>query len=926
MKYKFNTYQLSEVSDIVPVANPYSDVPQIESQGTGKYIIDKWCLSEIENPLTGSKILFHYNEETVFSDYVYSTSYGKVDINSPNSENVSVYHDKVSVKSKEITSIILPDGHTVEFNYSTATRHDLNGGHSLDDIQVKYNGLLVNKYKLECNYFVKKEIKLPASVANDEKRFARLMLKSVQKSGMNDEKIPPYQFEYYTGSESVDEKEIVPPQYTFAQDMWGFYNKASNINVSDIIPSTAVMKDLFLLPALYRECGDATAKLGLLKSVMQPEGGTIQFEYEQNTYTRGSQSPTTFPVGGVRVFRTTSTDDVSSANNIDQTYEYKTADGKSSLWGYEEPVNKNTRKLRSYINPPLYNYSESGNEAREAFSGLAKELLINALKGIVSKALPATLAKSVSVAPGPQIIFYWYITAIVIPAIQTLLHPYDDYDNFEYSFYPTWHNNPLPLQYARATVKTIGSNAGAVVHEFSAPLNQQTELPPLTFPYSNKPRMTAWQYGLPIKTTYINETGVTVKEVINSYQVMKSEYQNVAYRSVKIEPHIIYNARCEYYTYTIPVTNFSYDFYYPLTGRTELKETVEKEYNAAGLVSEFKTRYYYNPLNYQLKQVETVNSKDDIKGETIYYTNDYTIPGVIYAMKNMNILNLPVTNVKWIQKGGVGSKLITNMAVSEYDILSNGDIRPVKLHMLNSAQPIASTLADNVDPGTLISLPQLKPSVQFKYKNSNLEATQSLPGNKIVSNIYDYGERYITAKVKNADIAEVAYSSFEAQNKGNWTYNDNGVISSSGSVTGDKCFTLTGNEFSYILEANSVVINRKYVLSFWAKNAVLNVNGSVILKVNSPVINGWTYYEYEVSPGSVPPSITGTGLVDELRLYPQNAQMITSTYDPAKGKTAECDENNRIRYFEYDGLGRLIKIRDEHKNIIKTLEYHYKNN
>ena len=51
--------------------------------------------------------------------------------------------------------------------------------------------------------------------------------------------------------------------------------------------------------------------------------------------------------------------------------------------------------------------------------------------------------------------------------------------------------------------------------------------------------------------------------------------------------------------------------------------------------------------------------------------------------------------------------------------------------------------------------------------------------------------------------------------------------------------------------------------------------------------------------------------LDELRLYPKDAQMITTAYDPKVGKTAECDENNRITYYEYDGLGRLVYVKDE---------------
>jgi YD repeat-containing protein len=54
------------------------------------------------------------------------------------------------------------------------------------------------------------------------------------------------------------------------------------------------------------------------------------------------------------------------------------------------------------------------------------------------------------------------------------------------------------------------------------------------------------------------------------------------------------------------------------------------------------------------------------------------------------------------------------------------------------------------------------------------------------------------------------------------------------------------------------------------------------------------------------------------------ARMTTTTYNPLVGKTAECDENGRITYYEYDDLGRLKLLRDQDRNVVKTFEYNYK--
>ncbi|WP_315822488.1 hypothetical protein [Paraflavitalea speifideaquila] len=42
--------------------------------------------------------------------------------------------------------------------------------------------------------------------------------------------------------------------------------------------------------------------------------------------------------------------------------------------------------------------------------------------------------------------------------------------------------------------------------------------------------------------------------------------------------------------------------------------------------------------------------------------------------------------------------------------------------------------------------------------------------------------------------------------------------------------------------------------------------------------------------------------------------------------TSQCDANNRITYYEFDAFGRLKIIRDEYKNVLKTIDYQYQKN
>ncbi|PSL42842.1 hypothetical protein CLV51_11058 [Chitinophaga niastensis] len=63
--------------------------------------------------------------------------------------------------------------------------------------------------------------------------------------------------------------------------------------------------------------------------------------------------------------------------------------------------------------------------------------------------------------------------------------------------------------------------------------------------------------------------------------------------------------------------------------------------------------------------------------------------------------------------------------------------------------------------------------------------------------------------------------------------------------------------------------------------------------------------------------------IDEVRVYPVDATITTYTYLPLIGITSETDENGRTVFNEYDPLGRLCFVKDEHKNILKRICYNY---
>jgi hypothetical protein len=189
-------------------------------------------------------------------------------------------------------------------------------------------------------------------------------------------------------------------------------------------------------------------------------------------------------------------------------------------------------------------------------------------------------------------------------------------------------------------------------------------------------------------------------------------------------------------------------------------------------------------------------------------------------------------------------------------------------------------------------------------------------GNKAF--IWDETYNTLLAQATDADSANVAFSSFETQAKGRWSYSQSGVIADNTAPTGNNVYNLATANISI----SSLASSTAYIVSYWSKTGnSFSVTGSTSVKQGSTV-NGWTYFEHNVS-GITSLLISGSGRIDELRLYPSTAQMISYTYSPLIGITSQCDVSNKITRYFYDEIGRLKWIKDQDNNIIKTFQYHF---
>ncbi|MCS3795085.1 RHS repeat domain-containing protein [Niastella sp. OAS944] len=267
---------------------------------------------------------------------------------------------------------------------------------------------------------------------------------------------------------------------------------------------------------------------------------------------------------------------------------------------------------------------------------------------------------------------------------------------------------------------------------------------------------------------------------------------------------------------------------------------------------------------------------------------------------------------------------LLHAAFTKYDFVSNpgGKLYPVKTQQISLASPSTTFSAATVSGSGLAKDSRYLDESNYIFSGGNLNQVVSRNG---VTQTYLWDVLHTTpiAKATNAQLSEVAYTSFEnGQNEGNWTISD-GSRNTSNKITGQKSYDLIGGKTIVA----SPAVGKQYIVSYWATGAInVSANGTAVPASNTGLTkNSWTYYEHVLPNTTSSVSITGTGAsIDELRLYPNDAEIETYCYLPLTGIITSCDRDSRIARYEYDGLGRLIVIRDQDGNIIKTVKYHFK--
>ncbi len=688
----------------------------------------------------------------------------------------------------------------------------------------------------------------------------RVFLNELHFSGSDNLTLNKYQFAYH--------QMALPSRLSNSQDYWGYYNGVTNPHM---IPYETVY-DQFQnassmiggLPNANRQPSNGHVMAGSLVKITFPTGGYSMFEYEANEYSKIGDGTGQHPInntlgGGQRIKTIRSYTGYGLAE--ERNFEYK--NGLTSTGTlFSRP------KFASVSFAQTYSGCKPGDESAVGFP---MNFIATATP---SSTVPLSNTQGASVG-------YSLVTEFISGGnngkIEYLFSLFDD----------TWND---------VTFNSIYQNY---------------DRPPFLPSTSND-----YKRGFLLEQTTFKKEGsdyIKVGSLKNTYDYNDNPGNRNFYslKVLKVKSIADSTLVCTIippdYFPSFRSFLFAYGFYNIKSAWVKLTSTEERVYHPDGVnyLATTKNLFYDNLNHINTTKIEEVNSKNQLKRTEYLYANEMVTSGLDPAGTYQRMINRNMINMLIEQKNSINSTVTERIRKNFSDTwyVDNSVVAP---------QNIESQIAGN---------PAEQRLIYHGYDNNGNPTQISKSSDVNVSYVYDYKGSIPIAEVANATVANIAFTSFEADGKGNWNYT--GIPASDLTApTGKKVFTIINS--SNNITKSGLSSSTTFIVSYWKKSGTVTVNGSSATSTGR-TLNGWTYNEHKVvNPLSGSITVSGTnGLIDELRLYPATAQMTSYTFDPLIGMTSQCDINSKISYFEYDNFQRLMLVRDDNKNVLKKFCYNY---
>jgi Family of unknown function (DUF5977) len=691
---------------------------------------------------------------------------------------------------------------------------------------------------------------------------------------------PPHIFTY-------NDDNLMPNLSSTAMDHWGFYNKSGSTR---LVPNATINYTTgnITVTAENRQPSLSGSSSYLINNIKYPAGGSTSFEYELNRAGGGYTdefgnfiSNTTFvDVGGVRIKKIT---DYSFTNNKAIQKEYQYNAGNALFPVYDASTN-----FTSYGTVP------GGG-------------------GFINPCTADFLSKKTTVTISANSVFG-------LGSVQGSHIGYSRVSEFSsdvsngqplgktaYEYYiGSFNAHDDDIGNGDLLKKSVYDNAGKLLEETSSAYN-----------YILRGAIGAVVPG--VVSTQDN------KNVLVQYNNPAGGYFYSWYLAAGCAPGIVA-------TKIIKTKYVNAGWGFACKEKQLAQQTVKKYDQLTNSYLATTQKFTYGNILHQLPtSIEQSTSNNEVVVTEKKYPLDYTMPvsgtldnntQAIQLLINKNIVGAEVEAVQRRQNADGSNKRYINGMFTAYNPAMP---YPLSLYRLETASPLTSLQLSTVSAGNFLYDASYKPAGSFNYLGNGVLVEQSKNMDAVTAYIWDYDYRYATAEVMNAGAGHIAYSSFETNETGNWTtipgISANKV--SGNALTGKCSYNLTSGN---TITKTSLPAARQYIVSYWSKNGAVAVGTDM---GSSAAVQGsnhaaWVYYEHLLPLNTTSISITAVSAnIDELRLFPKDAKMATYTYAPQVGVTSQCTPTNQLLNYEYDGLNRLINIKDDDGNIVKNFKYNY---
>jgi YD repeat-containing protein len=934
-----------------------------------------YYLSEMVSP-EGEHIYFTYeNGLTATRDDMYDESYGDnwtVNNTIPSKSNTHFYiwnGVQRVVTIPRLKTISFPNG-KLEFSRVTDRQDDagLTSASRLDEITVyQKNQKNANSYtKLRSFKFVQGYYYSTATygqysgIGNQTVDRYRLRLDELKIRDAEGDDVSSYQFKYNSTQP--------PPKTSCSQDWWGYYN--GQYSNTTLVPTTTIPDGnggSLSIGGADRSCDTGFMKAGILETIVYPTGGYTTFETEAHEllelYSNVSQSNSATALGQVSAennvvstFTTSSSVEAGSGTLNISISPYSGTDQmpfvkiKNVSTGQEQTYTApgNTSGNSTWYSTVItYDFSANTTYQLTAFCYVNQanatanidaaytETVYNPhtvpvgglrIQSIKNYNSDSTLAyeenyrygeneNGAGVYVGIPTNTYGYTRSItaciplsdIVDGCGTASGSKSVFGGGALFDQALIQGSPVVYTSVAKYYGNPNSNSGKTVYNYGTADQQAVQTIPVELANNQGIAIIndTWKKGQLIYQDDFrrnaDSTYTLVQESQNSYNIVYTDTTYGLLAQTKFDRQTL----CS--TCTPNFNDYAFADYPVYSGYVQLAQNVKNLYAQDGIAYiGTTTNYSYDPAHPDFNAgTTTVNSK----GQTVEVTKKYPFnktdlqaTDVLTAAESTAIDSMVARNMlapvmEEIEK--IAGVQITRKRM-QYEFVNSSIIAPVSLKFQTYANPIETR-------------------VQFvNYDNIGNILQQRKANDVNHAYIWDYEASYPIAEVVNADTGSIAYTSFEADGSGQWLIDPSARDTSTG-FTGACSYILNNNVSRTGLSSSSA-----YIVSYWTLNAQpFSIAGTVSgYPTNGKTINGWTLYIHKVL-GQSTISIVGSGHIDELRLYPATAQMTTYTYDPLVGMTSRTDPGNRVTYYEYDGLERLKRIRDQDYNILKTFDYQY---